>query len=64
MGIEYSLQSYLVYLLAAETLSCMLTSYNRQRHALWGEPNEPTCSIQHHIYILMQYVGIWLAIAT
>ena len=22
--------------------------------ALWGEPNEP--SIQHHVYIFMQYV--------
>ena len=26
--------------------------------ALWGEPNEP--SIQHHVYIFMQYVDILL----
>ena len=57
MGTEYSLQSYLVYLLATETLSCYM-SITGEGKALWGEPNEPTCSIQHHVYILMQYVGI------
>ena len=49
MDIEYSLQSYLVYLLATEILSCYLSIIGEGK-ALWGEPNEPTCSIQHHSY--------------
>ena len=42
-----------MYVMAA----CPVT-YIGEGKALWGEPNEPTCSKQHHIYILMQYVDI------